>query len=74
MQSNEIKGNRAHSNALKSSTNQKGKGHSGCHSRKCWNTCFSSSVVFNTIDSHGTEAYIKSKYIIKRLGKEEWAW
>lgn len=40
----------------------------------CLNMCFSSSVVFNPIDFHGTEAYIKSKYIIKWFGKEEWAW
>lgn len=38
------------------------------------NTCFSSAMAFNPIDSHGTETYIKSKYIIKCMGKEERTW
>lgn len=37
-------------------------------------TCFSSSMIFNLINVHGPETYIKSKYIIKCFGKEEWIW
>lgn len=31
-------------------------------------------MAFNPIDSHGTETYIKGKYIIKCMGKEERTW